>query len=387
MIATTFALSAIMLTIGCSSSDDNPAGAANANADPISIVTVKGEQHVLTGNHVTACYGSDDGRIDTLTVTNTTWINSSAIYVGDATCSGAPTSSGSATASIVKGVDKLISGWRNQGDIAPQRADAIGSLSENENVTTFTLTITEIDDPDNIFAGNVSVGYEATAFYVFDDTADGDTYIMYRDKDGDFASASDPYIFTTHGTIVDGVPTSFNFPVLAISGSQFELAPVNGSTSWASGCYDNNGDSEQFIEVIGTSPVTLQIIRLNYESADVSCTGENEPVSFTTTYDLTLDGTTEDIAGWVTDVIIAADDGPGSVAAPQKQDASGALSDTESHTNMTATVTNTDVESISIGDVLPFAYIVDDSTSVAVLYNIDAGNHGEVIAPLILQLP
>ncbi|VAW53931.1 hypothetical protein MNBD_GAMMA05-1593 [hydrothermal vent metagenome] len=381
IIATTFALSAITLMSGCSSSDGDGSPPGGAGADPISIVTVTGAQHVLTGVHATACYDDGgSGRIDVLTVTGAEWTNESNIYSA-IDCTGGIVQTGRIIANIAgANNDTQTSGWKGQGDIAPQRADATGSLSENETITPFDIEVTAVIDPTQLFGGNVNVGFKATAFYVFDDTAGGDTYVMYRDDDGVFASASDPYI---QGAASTG--SSLNFPILAISGNQFELTPsVGGSTFWASGCYINGSiDSEQLTSIgaIGVTTI-VESTQQNYLSSDGSCIDPTE--SFDITYNITLDATTEAIVGWVDDV-------GSSVAAPQKQDNSVALSNTESYSNMTWTVTSVSANLalfISIGDVFPSAYIVDDSTSIAVLYVASPeDNTGDVIAPLFLQLP
>ncbi len=379
MIATTFALSAMTLMSGCSSSDGDGSPPGGAGADPISIVTVTGAQHVLTGVHATACYGDNgSGRIDVLTITGAELTNESNIYEDD-TCSSSILQTGKIIANMAGASDILISGWTGQGGIVPQRADGTGSLSENETVTSFDIEVTAVIDQNQIFGGNVSIGFKATAFYVFDDTAGGDTYIMYRDDDGAFASASDPYV---KGTADTG--SSLNFPILAISGNQFELAPVNGSTLWASGCYigGTGFDSEQSIEVTGTSPVTLQVAGQNYVTNNGTCSDPGELEPFSITYEITLDGTTEVIAGW--------SDSDGSVLAPEKQDGTGSLTDTESYSNMTGTVTGFSINlagAIAIGDVSPFAYIVDDSAFAAVLYSTKDDGTGDITVPLFLQLP
>ena len=364
IIVTTFALSAIALMSGCGDDGDG-ANDPGGNGGSFSIRTVTDGQHVLTGNYSTACYGSPDGRIDSLNVTNTTWNNTSMIFAGDDTCSGIETAMGRITGFIAKGAEKQISGWRGQGDVAPQRADGTGSLSENETVTSFNLKITEIDDPDGVFGGNVSVGFETTTFYVFDDTAHPD-YIMYSDDDGVFASASDPYISLT----------PLVFPIAEISGSLFEL----DRTSWATGCYINGSiDSMITLDVYGSSVtggVSTVLEQRNYLTNDGSCGTLTN--SFTLAGDYNLDGVTAVIAGWV-------DDFGGSASAPQKLDGSGVITDTESYTQFTLTVTSTNMPGLSAGDVFPGSgYIVDNSTSVAVLYNVSSGN-GNITAPLFLQ--
>ncbi len=375
IIATTFALSATALMSGCSSSDGDGSPPGGAGADPISIVTVTGKQHVLKGSHATVCYDdSGNGRIDVLTVTGAEWTNESNIYAA-IDCTGGVVQTGKIIANIAgANSDTQTSGWKGQGDIAPQRADATGSLSENETVTPFDIEVTAVIDPTQLFGGNVSVGFKATAFYVFDDTAGGDTYIMYRDDDGEFASASDPYVAGVGGTGNTG--SQLIFPVIAISGNEFELI----NTSWASGCYINGSiDSEQFVDVLdmGSGLVALQSLQQNYLSNDGSCASVTN--AFIINFDLTLDGTTEAIVGWFDDSTPA--------SAPQKQDASGALSDTENYSNMTATITYTEIPSTSIGDTFPFAYIVDDSTATAVLYSTNDDDTGDVTVPLILQQP
>ncbi|VAW52835.1 hypothetical protein MNBD_GAMMA06-1126 [hydrothermal vent metagenome] len=197
IITTFFAASAIALMSGCSSSSSSSGG---VDAGPISIITVNGQQHVLTGSHTAACYDSDSpgGRIDTLTVNGTEWTTESFIYAGDDTCSGTVTQTGKIIANISKSDDIQISGWINQDNVAPQRADGTGTLSENETVTPFDLEVTEVVDPGNLFGVNANVGFETTALYVFDDTAGGDAYIMYRGgiEDGvATASLSDPFVF------------------------------------------------------------------------------------------------------------------------------------------------------------------------------------------------
>ncbi|PCJ86224.1 MAG: hypothetical protein COA54_08815 [Thiotrichaceae bacterium] len=173
--------------------DNTLAPPAPANA--ISIITASGGQHVLNGIYRTDCYNSGgiDGRIDTVTITGTTWVNSSVIYGNDDTCQTL-TASGAVTATMVKGADKSISGWLNGGDVAPA-AEGGGVLSDTETVTAFTLTVTAVNDPgDALYGGNISLGLVAPSFYVFDDTNSPDTFKMWRDKDGDSASASDPFI-------------------------------------------------------------------------------------------------------------------------------------------------------------------------------------------------
>lgn len=160
----------------------------------ISITTVNGNSHTLNGTYRTACYDQDssDGRIDTLMVSGNDWINTSIIFVDDATCDGAPTRSGSISATLSKGADKTISGWK-QGSGTPMKADGSGLLSDAETVTSFEITVTGIDDPEGVFAGFTIPEDPVPAFYVFDDT-DSPNFMMWRDRDGDFASASDPYI-------------------------------------------------------------------------------------------------------------------------------------------------------------------------------------------------
>ena len=364
---TTFVVSTMALVSGCGSSNGNTPG--GADADPISIVTVEGAQHVLTGAHATECYASDGGgRIDRLTITGTEWTNESDLYADDTCSTGIPNRTGKLIGNISKVDDILISGWRGQGDVAPQRADGTGSLSNNEVVTPFNIEITAVIDPTQVFGGGLSIGFQTTAFYVFDDTAGAGTYIMYRDDDGAFASASDPYVLN-----VNAGGTSFTLPSIANSGATIELS---GKT-WASGCYVNGSvDSDVTLSFSGTVSTSVQNV---YSSNDGTC--NNITSTFNVVGDLTADNTTGVIVGW-------ADSFGTSASAPQKQDGSGALTNTESYTQYTLTVTSTDIPGISVGDAFAgTGYIVDDS-GVAVLYNVsssgEGGDTGVVTAPLFL---
>ncbi|VAW52837.1 hypothetical protein MNBD_GAMMA06-1127 [hydrothermal vent metagenome] len=198
IITTFFAASAIALMSGCSSSSSSSGG---VDAGPISIITVNGQQHVLTGSHTAACYDSPDGRIDTQTVNGTELTIESSIYAGDDTCSGTVTQTGKIIANISKSDDIQISGWTGQGigpDFpTPERADKTGALDINETVTTLDLEVTAVIDDTQILGANVSVGIKRKILYLFDDTAGGDAYIMYRGDVEDgvaIASASDPFV-------------------------------------------------------------------------------------------------------------------------------------------------------------------------------------------------
>ncbi len=342
-----------------------PAPPAPANA--ISIVTVSGATHVLNGTYSSACYGSLDGRIDSLTITGTTLVNSAAIYPGNTSCSNTPAIS-EITATITRRADKLISGWTGQGSVIPTRADGSAPLSATETVTPFDIVITNVTG----FAfSNVSVGLTAIGFYVFDDTASG--YIMYRDDDGFLASASDPYVSTGSGSgSTGGTGSQLTFPVLTVSGNELEIA----GTSWASGCItiSNAIDVEIFLSVSASVPVVLQTTQNGYTSSDGTCS--TVPNSTITTYNTVLDGTTAAISGWQN--VFGS-----SVLAPQKQDGSGALSSTGSYSEMTATIATTNSGSLNVGEVLPFGYIVDVSAATTAIYRLSGINAEQT--PLYLQ--
>ena len=374
LAVTTFALSATALLSSCGGDGNTPGSdSTGRNADPISITTVSGAQHVLTGKHATACYDTPNGRIDTLTFTGTEWTNESFIYAGDDTCSGTPNWSGKIIAKASKGADMQISGWKGQGDVAPQRADGTGSLGNNETVTSLNIEVIDVIDQYGIF-GSVSSGFKATLFYVFDDTAGENAYRMYRDQDGAFASASDPYVASSGSGGTTQLPQFL--PVAAVSGNDYQL----GITAWKNDCYINGtvGDSRDVIAFDSTidngennvySSFSMRFIQEMYDSNDGSCDPATKNLSnqdIETNGNVYLDGTTETITGWV-------DDAGNTVSPPQKQDGSGALSNSETYSNMTFIVGYSTIPGVTQGTSFPLTYIVDDSASPAVLYEVDAG--------------
>ncbi|VAW61868.1 hypothetical protein MNBD_GAMMA08-2248 [hydrothermal vent metagenome] len=354
---TTFVASTIVLMSGCGSSNGNTPG--GVDADPISIVTVEGAQHVLTGVHTTGCYASDGGgRIDRLTVTGTEWTNESDLYADD-TCTSTPNRTGKLIGNISKVDDILISGWRGQGDVAPQRADGTGSLSNNEVVSPFNIEITAVIDPTQVFGGGLSIGFQITAFYVFDDTAGAGTYIMYRDDDGAFASASDPYVLNANAG------STFSLPSVAISGDTIELA----NTSWVSNCYLDG--LTYLITSVNYSETAITIVINTF--SDVACANPIGEISYGG--DLT-NSTLSTISSW------------GGESAPQKQDGSGDLTATENYTQYTLTITASSIEGeggISIGETFLWGYVVDDSVALATaLYGVDNGT-AAATGPLFIQ--
>jgi len=165
-----------------------------APADAITITTVSGGTHQLNGTYYTACYspGGTDGQIDSVTITGTVWVNAQAVFTADKTCTGVPDKTGSITATITKGSDKPISGWKVSQGGAPNRLDGNGLISASTTVTAFSLSNFSIADPDAVYGGFIPPTTPVPGFYVFDDTGSG--FAMYRDKDGSIAGKSDPYI-------------------------------------------------------------------------------------------------------------------------------------------------------------------------------------------------
>ncbi len=337
-----------------------------APAGAISIVTVSGVTHALNGTYSSACYGWSDGRIDSITMTGTAWVNSAALYAGDATCSGSPSSVSAITATVTKGADKQISGWRGQGSTIPTRGDGNGLLSATETVTTFTINITNVSDPGNAaFGGGIPLGvYPKDIFYVFDDSGTG--YTMYRDDDGSFASASDPFVSAGSGSgSTGGSGSQLILPVIATSGNEFEMS----NKYWDSGCYTINNSIdvvEYMAQFNDGSQEVMQVKTERFLSSDGTCSGI--PESTTTNYGIAIGGI-DSISGWQ-------DTFGSTVSAPQKQDGTGALSGTESYSTITGTITFTNDASFAVGDVRSLGYVIDDSSAAPVLYR-TKGINGE----------
>ena len=335
----------------------NESAAAPAPANAISIVTVSGATHVLNGTYSSACYGSTDGRIDSVTITGTTWVNAAAIYPGDTSCSNTPAVS-AITATISKKTDKQISGWTGQGGVIPTRADGSGQLSATETVTPFDITVTNVTG--SAFAG-VSIGFTATGFYVFDDTASG--YIMYRDDDGSIASASDPFVSagsglsgtgSTGGTGGSG-SSSFALSTVTITGSAIEMA----NTSWSSNCY-NDGTNDRMDTVIFNGSTGVTINKTTYTSGS-SCTSWAGATSTTGDIENTLSKST---TGWLDAALASASSGP------MKADGSGAIPDSTAFTYRIIRVTSTNDPSEYVGGLVPFGFVVDDTSVPPTVYRV-----------------
>jgi len=340
-------------------------------------VTVSGATHVLNGTYSSACYGGTDGRIDSVTITGTTWVNSAAIYTGNTACSGSPSSVSEITATIAKGADKQISGWTGQGGTIPTRGDG-GLLSATETVTTFTINITNVSDPGNVaFGGRVPLGvYPNDAFYVFDDTGTG--YIMYRDDEGSFASASDPFVSAGSGSSSTGGSGGSGSTGGSGGGSSFALSAETFSgggaieladTSWSSNCYnDGTDDKMDTINITGTASVSILSNTYTSGSNCVSWTG-----GASITGDFTTSVSSASITNWIDSSSIA-------TSAPQKQDASGALPDASGYTLRTITITSATDASL-VGAVDTFAFIVDDTSTPSTVYRVlDVGGDTKGIA-------
>ncbi len=167
--------------------------ATPAPSGAISIVTVSGASHALNGTYKTGCYINEfsEGEIDSLVITGAAWLNSSAIYAGDTTCSAPPSSTKDIEAVVTKGSTKTVTWLDGMGTAVDPMLAADGSTSMvGTTVTLLSIVISASYDPINI-----PVDAQFTAFYVVDDTAAG-LITMYRDDDTDLGlvSTADPYI-------------------------------------------------------------------------------------------------------------------------------------------------------------------------------------------------
>jgi len=182
----------------------------------VELVTVSGHMHSLSGEYTAACYENrEEGGsvLEVLQVSGADWRNSSSAYTS-ADCTGTSTEKYVILGTI--GTDdplqESISGWLDgEGnditlDVPPSDPtrpatadsgdDAELLLPSNPVVTKFVVVITALGGDALNFG--ISVGDPIQVWYVIDDTAvtdtDGTNLVMYRDKDGAFASIADPFI-------------------------------------------------------------------------------------------------------------------------------------------------------------------------------------------------
>ncbi len=147
--------------------------------------------------------------------------------------------------------------------------------------------------------------------------------------------------------------------VIGVSGNKIDLIGI-----WETACY---GSSPERRDVVVFGEPNIMLTGYTYTTTDLSCGGV-ETVDWSDSASLKIASSTSAISAW--------QDGAGmSTSAPTAADNSGPLSDTESFTELTATITElTDTNKGSIGDVAKIFYIVDDTSTPAIMYD---GRYGD----------
>ena len=180
---------ALILT-ACIFDDDVVVKAKN-----IKVITVSGETVILDGTLARPCdtrpagEGGNDYLI-TESISGLSGVLTEFSYTSiDGSCTGAETVDVVIDVTFTRGDVMAITGWLDLDETiapAPSAQDASGPLSDNESVTSLTLTIDLITPPDP----GTPVGTEVPWFYVVDDTVPS-APVLYGISDSDDQKAYD----------------------------------------------------------------------------------------------------------------------------------------------------------------------------------------------------
>ena len=157
-----------------------------------------------------------------------------------------------------------------------------------------------------------------------------------------------------------GVATTVD--VITVSGATVPLTNV-----YSTGCYVTGASTSSF------ETLTVTFGLWAYSKANYSDTNCLTNTSEGTVAGALVAGNVSAMTGWVNG------GGGGPATAPTAADSSGPLSDTESFTALTLTVTDSTGDfaaSILVGNVINLYYIVDDTGTKTVLYRDDDYNNG-----------
>ena len=234
----------------------------NQTATPLEVLNVSGATTTLEGTWQAPCDPSfsasgSDGMVSTIEFSGSTVTVTDVTWVGDPSCTGAPTQTNSYTGTgSVDPAAYAISGWANlsvdpngipllTSTSSPDAADGSGPLADDEPYSVINLEVTSI-------TGNpgLDVGASAAAVFLVDDT--GSSPMLY----GVFYDDTLGYVGLANAFYTVPVSTSSSINIVTASGGSLGL-----EGSWTSGCVVSGATS-----TLTTMSVTVNEWSLNQSS-------------------------------------------------------------------------------------------------------------------------
>jgi len=325
-----FTVSALMLALtGCFDSGSDSSTAASG----LSVKTASGGTATLTGPYKTACFaedrasdGTDDGVIESIAFTDSTWTYTSSVYADDTSCANTPDVT-TIVANVTPVGEQTVVSWED--GFSPITAP---TGLDSATYSTFMLEVTSSNDVD------VSAGFQIGFGYVVDDSSSSGLTVYSVSLTDNIASTDGSYSNTIPST-GDTTGAGATFTATAASGNTVELAGPYKTV-----CYGNPDGQIDSVTLTGS---TWTNIASTY-AGDANCAN-----AATTTVTIVADisaSAEQTLNGW-------ANGNNETVTAPT------GLTDTASYTSFTIDVTSSDHPNVAVGYQTTMAYVIDDSST------------------------